>query len=47
MNDPDMGPEINQLMKMIIIKIMRPDRLIYATWTLIEMILGERVANQS
>lgn len=47
LNDPDMSPEINQVLKMIIVKILRPDRLIYATWTLIEMVLGERVANQS
>ena len=34
-------------MKMIIVKILRPDRLVYATWTLIEKVLGENVTSQS
>lgn len=42
-----MPKEINQLMKMIIVKILRPDRLVYASWTLIEMVLGENVNPQT
>jgi len=34
-------------MKMIIIKIMRPDRLVYATWGLIEIVLGDNVTSTS
>lgn len=46
-NDPDTPKEIGQLMKMIIVKILRPDRLVYASWALIEMVLGENVSPQS
>jgi len=46
-NDPDLSPDLNQLMKAIVVRILRPDRLIFAARLLIGMVLGDAAVNQS
>jgi hypothetical protein len=41
-NDQVINLEINYVLKMIMEKILRPGRLIFPSWTMIEMELGER-----
>lgn len=42
-SNPDLSKEVGQLLKMIIVRALRPDRVVAATKTLIEMVLGEEL----
>ena len=45
-NNPDLSKEVSQVMKMITMKALRPDRFVNAAKQLIELILSEESTNQ-
>lgn len=40
---PDLSPEVEQLLRLIMVRALRPDRVVAATKTLIALVLGEEL----